>query len=520
MVITSRQSNTGIFAGAEAVAILARLRAFLSPQEIGCHLVGGYIRDGLLGRASHDIDLTVAGDAVGLARQVADAFDAKFVLLDEIHQVARVVLLRHEERWYLDFATTRGTIEEDLAKRDFTIDAIAIPVDSLQFTFDSWQSGGGELSTINHQLSTPRLIDPLDGLADLERRLIRIAGNSAFIDDPARLLRAFRLAAELDFSIDSETEAIIERDRELIKGVSGERVGDELGRIMETGRAAGSLRYLDQLGLLDLILPELAASKGVEQPKEHYWNVFDHSMEAVAAVERLLVALTREGDLLDSLTFSLDLADHFGQEVAGGRTRRGLIKLAALLHDVAKPQTKRIDENGRMRFLGHAQQGASTTDSIMERLRFSSRERRMVTRMIEQHLRPGHLSNGKEMPTRRAIYRYFRDTADVGIDTLFLSLADHLVTRGPALEMEGWQKHVEVTRYMLARWFEEETTLSPPKLIDGHDLIDQFGVAPGPRIGVILETVREAQASGEIATKEEALDFVRKEVGKNDATKR
>ncbi|MCL0072892.1 HD domain-containing protein, partial [Dehalococcoidia bacterium] len=275
-----------------------------------------------------------------------------------------------------------------------------------------------------------------------------------------------------------------------------------------------------QLGLLDLILPELAASKGVEQPKEHYWNVFDHSMEAVAAVERLLVALTREGDLLDSLTFSLDLADHFGQEVAGGRTRRGLIKLAALLHDVAKPQTKRIDENGRMRFLGHAQQGASTTDSIMERLRFSSRERRMVTRMIEQHLRPGHLSNGEEMPTRRAIYRYFRDTADVGIDTLFLSLADHLVTRGPALEMEGWQKHVEVTRYMLARWFEEETTLSPPKLIDGHDLIDQFGLAPSPRIGVILETVREAQASGEIATKEEALDFVRKEVGKNDATKR
>ncbi|MCL0077401.1 hypothetical protein M1O12_05235, partial [Dehalococcoidia bacterium] len=193
MVITSMQSNTGIFAGAGAAAILARLRAFLSPQEIGCHLVGGYIRDSLLGRASHDIDLTVAGDAVGLARQVADAFDAKFVLLDEIHQVARVVLLRHEERWYLDFATTRGTIEEDLAKRDFTIDAIAIPVDSLQFTFDSWQSGGGELSTINHQLSTPRLIDPLDGLADLERRLIRIAGNSAFIDDPARLLRAFRL---------------------------------------------------------------------------------------------------------------------------------------------------------------------------------------------------------------------------------------------------------------------------------------------------------------------------------------
>lgn len=490
MVITSSESH--IFAGAEAAAILARLRAFLAPQGIDCYLVGGYIRDGLLGRASHDIDLTVAGDAVDIARQVADAFEAKFVLLDEIHQVARVVLFQNEERWYLDFTTTRGSIEEDLAKRDFTIDAIAMKLDHL---------AAGWI----------QLIDPLDGLADLEQRLIKIAGNSAFIDDPARLLRAFRLAAELDFSIDSATEATIERDRELIKDVSVERIGDELGHILETARAASSLRHLDRLGLLDLILPELAISKGVKQPKEHYWNVFDHSLEAVAAVERLLVALTRKGDLLDSLTFPLDLADHFGQEVTGGRTRRGLIKLAALLHDVAKPQTKGIDEKGRMRFLGHAQLGADIVDSIMERLRFSSREKRMVTRMIEQHLRPGHLSHCDEMPTRRAIYRYFRDTAEVGIDTLFLNLADHLASRGSTLDMSDWQKHVEVTQYMLARWFEEETIVSPPKLINGYDLIDKFGLAPGPQIGVLLEAVREAQASGEIATQEEALDFVRKE---------
>lgn len=491
MVITSMQTN--MFAGAEAAAILAQLQALLAPQGIECYLVGGYVRDGLLGRASHDIDLTVAGDAVGVARRVAAACDARFVLLDETHQVARVVLLRNEERWHLDFATTRGTIEEDLAKRDFTINAIAMDVDRIE-------PGWNEVE----------LIDPLDGLGDIQRGIIRMADNSAFIDDPARLLRAFRLAAELDFSIDYETEATIERDREPIKDVSGERVQDELGRILETGKAAGSLRHLDQLGLLDLLLPELAPSRGVEQPKEHYWNVFDHSLETVAAVERLLVALTREGDLLDSLAFSPDLAEHLGKGVAGGRTRRGLIKLAALLHDVAKPQAKRIDENGRMRFLGHAQQGAIITDSIMERLRFSSREKRMVTRIIEQHLRPGHLSNADERPTRRAIYRYFRDTADVGIDILFLSLADHLATRGPALEMDNWQEHVEMTQYMLARRFEEETTVSPPKLINGHDLINEFGLAPGPKIGVLLEAVREAQASGEIATKEEALHFVRR----------
>ncbi|MBT9149698.1 MAG: Poly(A) polymerase I [Dehalococcoidia bacterium] len=413
-------------------------------------------------------------------------------------------------------------------------------LDQRQSAVGSRQSGGR--GTVEYRISNieyrHRLIDPLGGLSDLERGLIRATTNSAFIDDPGRLLRAFRLAAELDFSIDSETEAIIERDRELLNGVSGERVRDELGRILETARAADSLRYLDRLGLLDLILPELAASKGVQQPKEHYWNVFDHSLEAVAAVERLLADLTREGDLLSRVnsrgegtgtpdsrfqtpdSISLDLAEHFGEEVAGGRTRRGLIKLAALLHDVAKPQTRRIDKTGRMRFLGHAQQGADIADSIMERLRFSSREKRMVTRMIEHHLRPGHLTNCNEMPTRRAIYRYFRDTADVGIDTLFLSLADHLGSRGPILDMKDWQEHVEVTRYMLARWFEEETTLSPPKLINGHDLINEFGLAPGPRIGALLEAVRETQASGEIVTREDALGFVRRKVGKNDAIKR
>ncbi|PIU57618.1 MAG: metal-dependent phosphohydrolase [Chloroflexi bacterium CG07_land_8_20_14_0_80_51_10] len=495
MVISSMQINTNLFAEAEAVAILARLRAFLAPRGIECYLVGGYLRDGLLGRPSRDIDLAVSGDALSIAREVADAFEAKFVPLDEIHQVARVVLFQNEERWHLDFATMRGSIEDDLGKRDFTIDAIAVKLYQLEAGWDQ-----------------VALIDPLNGVRDLEQTLIRVASNSAFIDDPARLLRAFRLAAELDFSIDNETEVLIQSDGELITNVSGERVRDELGCILETGRTADSLRHLDRLGLLDLIIPELAASKGVEQPKEHFWNVFDHSLETVAATEHLLVALTREGDLLDSLTFSSDLAKHFSEEIVIGRTRSGLIKLAALLHDVAKPQTKLIDKNGRMRFLGHAKQGASIADSILGRLRFSTKEKRMVTKMIEQHLRPGHLSNASELPTPHAIYRYFRDTADVGIDTLFLSLADHLATRGPALEMESWKEHVEVTQYILSKRFEEEATISPPKLINGHDLIDKFGIAPGPKIGELLEAVREAQASGEINTEEEALAFVREEL--------
>ena len=159
--------------------------------------------------------------------------------------------------------------------------------------------------------------------------------------------------------------------------------------------------------------------------------------------------------------------------------------------------------------MGHAKEGALMTVQVMERLRFSNREIKMVQLMIEHHLRPGFLLS-EDVPSRRAIYKYFRDTADVGIDTLFLGLADHLAARGPTLDLDQWRKHTEVTQYILSKWFEEKATVMPPKLIDGHILIEKLRLSPGPQIGQLLEMVREAQAAGEINTAEEALDLVRK----------
>jgi poly(A) polymerase len=133
----------------------------------------------------------------------------------------------------------------------------------------------------------------------------------------------------------------------------------------------------------------------------------------------------------------------------------------------------------------------------------------MVSMMVEHHLRPGQLARESELPTPRAIYRYFRDTDEVGIDTIFLNLADHLAARGPMMEFESWREHAEAMTFVLEERFSEESVVSPPKLISGHDLIDNFGMTPGPRVGELLEAVREAQAAGEIVTREEALDFVR-----------
>jgi len=273
------------------------------------------------------------------------------------------------------------------------------------------------------------------------------------------------------------------------------------------------LAYLDDLGLLTVMIPELSQTKGVVQPKEHFWNVFDHSIKTVSAVSYLLRQETWDyvdADTLAVTPWSNELAHHFAQEVSRGSTRASMLKLAALLHDIAKPQTKTIDNNGRIRFLGHAKEGAAMAVNILERLRFSGKEIRLVEAMIEHHLRPLQTRN-TGLPSRHALYRYFHDTGEAGIDILFLSLADHLAARGPQLDLNQWQEHARLVEYILCQRFQqEESVVAPPKLIDGHDLLDTFGLSPGPRIGQLLETVREAQVTGELSTKEEALAYIRR----------
>jgi poly(A) polymerase len=476
---------------------LITVNNFLTGQDIKSYLVGGLVRDALLRRNTADIDIALAADAVEIAPQIADALGGRFVLLDEANKVCRVVVVDQKApsggRWQLDFSTFQGNIEQDLARRDFTIDAIAVNL--------------GELAK-DHDVP---LIDPFDGWGDLQNGVIRAVSETAFRSDAARLLRAVRLAAELGFAVDSQTEALIRRHCHLIAEVAGERLREELLRLLALAQSERFLPYLDELGLVTALFPEMAKAKGVEQPKEHFWDVFDHSIKTVIAVDFLLHQGSWEyadDEVLAIAPWSEVLAQHFAQPVSSGSIRRSLLKLAALLHDVAKPQTKATGKDGRTHFLGHAKLGATTAVDILERLRFSSKEVKLVEVMIRYHLRPGQMGQG-EIPTHRAIYRYFRDTGEAGIDILFLSLADHLATRGPRLNLTHWQEHAQMAEYVLAQHFEQQRLVTPAKLVDGHDLINIFGMSPGPGIGEILEAVREAQASGEVTNREEALAYIR-----------
>ncbi|MDM8000541.1 MAG: hypothetical protein QUS33_11250, partial [Dehalococcoidia bacterium] len=335
-------------------SLLQRIRCLLPSPDIEAYLVGGWVRDHLLGRRTRDVDLAIAVSALKFARQAAAALGGHYVLLDEAEGIARVVLVEEvaagEAQWHLDFSTLHRSIETDLARRDFTIDAMAVDLRSIG------------------KRSAPSLIDPFRGRKDLRVKTIRAVRASVFEDDPARLVRAVRLAADLGFSIAARTEALIRRQSHLISHVAGERVREELCRILSTGNACRFIFYLDRLGLLTAIMPELAPTKGVDQPHEHYWDVFNHSVQSVGTLERLLDRRTGP-QMLSLAPHLLSHIGEFEEEVSPGLTRGGLVKLAILLHDIAKPQTKTLEPGGRAHFFGHPTQGAEAAGHIMQRLR-------------------------------------------------------------------------------------------------------------------------------------------------------
>jgi len=506
-------------------AILAKISHLLFIQKKQGYIVGGFIRDLLLKRETNDIDIAVSGDAITMARKVAEEVGGKFVLLDDANNIARVVVIEggqprrtsqnQESRgaeWHFDFSPFTGDIESDLARRDFTINAMAVELNHFVAASTSTNmSSRKSARSLTKKQSLLKLIDPFSGNEDLKDKIVRRVSEQIFEADATRLLRAVRLAAELDFDIEPNTESLIRRYSQAIIEVPGEKVREELLRLLSLAQAAYHLRYLDRLGLLLALIPELAEGKGVEQPTVHFWDVYEHSLQTVAAIEFLIRESDWEysnGDMLTTAPWSDMIDRHLSREVSSGSNHKVLLKLAGLFHDVAKPMTKSIDDTGRARFLGHTKQGAAMTASILERLRFSNREVRLVEGLVYHHLRPVQMAND-ELPTQRAIYRYFRDTGEVGIDILLLALADYLASRGPLASMEEWKEHCQLINYILTEHDRQQAKILPAKLIDGNDIMNTFDLVPGPLVGRLLAMVNEAHASGELSTREEALALVR-----------
>ena len=474
-------------------SLIERAGELFAAKGVEAYLVGGAVRDWLLGRAFRDVDVAVAAHAESIGRDLASALGGHFVPLDEAREIVRVVVTGDEGAWFLDLSSFRGGIEEDLRRRDFTLDAMAVPLAEA--------AAGPPLKGV---------IDPHGGLADLRAGVIRAVAPSVFASDPARLMRAPRLAAQLGFKIAEDTVRRIQRDAYLVARVAPERIRDELLKLLAAPGATASLRCMDSLGLLLQVIPELAEAKGVTQPKEHHWDVFNHLVETASQVEMVAQAQGDDnGSVVGMVPRFESMNEHFAAQISDGHSRLTLLKLAGLLHDIAKPATRTVETTGRIRFLGHHVEGAEMAERILRRLRVGGRGVELVRLMVQHHLRPSQMAQKNELPTGKAIYRYFRDTGDAAIDTLYLNMADYLAARGPQLTEQEWREHCATIGHILREGLEQKAPLSLPTLLDGHDIMQTFSLSPGPKVGQLLGLVEEAWAGGEITTKEEALELVK-----------
>ncbi len=487
----------------QELPLLRRLWSFMERQEVEALLVGGAVRDGLLGRALHDLDFVVAGDAMALAVAVSRAFGGALVPLDRERGIARVAMRHRGRAFDLDFARRQGDDWiTDLCLRDFTVNAIAI-------------------DRAGHYL------DPLNGREDLKAAQLRATHEDAFRDDPLRTLRAARLVAELGLTIEPQTAAWIQRDASLLSLAAAERIRDEFVRVLDAPGAFEHLALLDKLELIKQILPEAVALAQVQQSAPHQWDAWTHTRLTVVAIEQILdVIMARRteagrravlpvpgwvwGDMERHLVpLRADLRAHLSQVISDVRERRFVLKLAALLHDVGKLQTRTVDQEARVHFYGHEAIGVDIATQRLWALRFSSDEIALVQTAVAHHLRPGQLAQTKRL-TRRAIYRYFKATGDIGVEISLLSLADTLAIWGPTLSSKRWQRQLTTVTALLEAFFDRPQVVRPTPLIDGHELMEALALSPGPEVGRLLEAIREAQATGTVKTPEAALALAAK----------
>jgi poly(A) polymerase len=474
----------GLSAGARAA--LEALARRLGPEH-PAWLVGGAVRHALSGGGAGDLDIAVPTGAVALARDLANSLGAAFHLLSEPHGAARLAG-GAGHAWQgpqVDIADFRsGDLAGDLGGRDFTVNALAIAVEQLL--------ADGEAD----------VEDPTGGLSDLQARIVRSCAPRSLEDDPVRVLRAARLGAQPGWRLDPALEDAAPRAAPGLSATSAERARDEILGILAGPASATGLRLLDRWGALEVLLPERAAMKATAQSEPHRFDVWEHSLRAVEGAD-LLVAR-----VLELAPWGEALLGHLAEPLGDGATRREALKLAALLHDVAKPETRSV-EAGRTRFIGHDALGAHRVLGIAERLRLSGRMTAVLERLVRHHLRPMHLAQSGGI-SRRARFRFFRDLGDEARDLLLLAMADAAALRGdsPLAVWEG--SDGRIVRELMAGHAEEIAAMSAPPLLDGREAMAALELPPGPELGRLLRLLREAQAVGAVTTREAALDYIRR----------
>lgn len=432
------------------------------------YLVGGAVRDFLMGKSTVDRDITIVG-----AEKFAKKLDGTFIVLDEVNQIFRVVL--KDKINYLDISELQGgTIENDLTRRDFTINAIA------------------------YDLAKEEFVDVTGGLEDLKNGILRHIKDENFEDDPLRVLRAFRFVAVTGFNMADELKIAVNKYKHLILKPSKERIMYELLKLFGGKYASKTLLLMDEFGILEEIFPTVKEMKKVPPNTHHHLDLFHHVVETVRNIEELYE------------NSSDKIKEHLEQIDFGGFPRINHLKLAGFLHDIGKFSTWTIEESGRHRFIKHDDVGSKMCVPFLRDLKFSKKQIEYISCMIKNHIYPSNVIAAPDL-SDKVMMRYLRKMENNVIDNIILAKADRLSARGEAITEEIVNENIGGLDKLLNFYLEKRETMKPlPKLLTGFEVMELKGIKQCPQLGIILKSLNEAQISGEVTTKEEAIEYVKK----------
>lgn len=451
--------------------ILNNIASFF-PNKI--YLVGGSVRDCFLGKDTFDRDLIVTDEDAGIfSKKVAEFFDGKFIPLDEENKIYRVVL--KDKKNYLDITNPiENSIEKDLFRRDLTINAIAVDIKS------------GEI------------LDLVGGVKDIQRKTIRGIKDFNFEDDPLRILRVFRFYSILGFEIDPHLLEVVKNLKDSVLQPAKERIEYELMKLFEGKYADSALLKMDECEILNKLFPFVDELKQVPPNLHHHLDLFNHSIETIRQIEILYENASEK------------VKSHMDKVDFGGFSRLAHLKLAAFMHDIGKFSTWTIEEGtGRHRFIKHDDVGAKLAKPILKSMCFSNKQIDYITLMIKKHMYPTMVVQSPEL-TDKVMMRFVRKMEENAIDNILIAQADRLSAQGPEITKEIVEENLSALNKLLEFYLQAQETIKPlPKLIDGNDVMQILKIKPSPILGVILNSLHEAQISGDITTKEEAISFVK-----------
>lgn len=454
--------------------IVKSIMPFVLSEKKHAYIVGGFVRDCLLGNGSSDVDIVVPkGCGHAYATKLAQYLDGFFVELDNINSIYRVVF--HDKNHYVDVADCTGeTIQDDLKRRDFTINALA---------FDLFNS---------------EIIDVVSGMDDLKNGIIREISEFNIVDDPIRILRAFRFKSQFGFDFSKELKSILSRHAFKLETTAKERINVELVKLFGGKHAIETIEELDALGVLEKLIPEVVEIKKIPPNSHHHLDLFHHSLETVRQVQLFYENSCDE------------VKRHFEAECFGGQKRLCYLKFASFLHDVGKPSTWQIEpETGRHRFIMHDSVGADIIVSTLKNLKFSKKQISYIQKIIKNHIYPAGVVTSDDA-TEKARLRFFRKMEDDVLDLIAIAYADRMSALGPDITKDMIEKNINGLNDLLQQYLQEKNKLAPlPKLLDGKEIMELLEISASPELGKIIEKLKEAQISSEVNTKEEAIEFVK-----------